>query len=71
VITVGCSDRAGGPYPEQGDCCTHLLLLYRFAAMCRGAVAKGRLLYVPKREFAYRFHLSYAIYIPQNIKHEV
>ena len=57
------------PYTEQRDC-THLLLLYRFAAMCRGAVAKGRLLYVPMREFAYRSHLSCVICIPEYIKNK-
>ena len=63
LLWVVATERAGGPYTEPRDC-THLLLLYRFAAMCRGAVAKGRLLYVPMREFAYRSHLYCVIYIP-------
>lgn len=66
VVAIG---RAGGPHTEQGDS-THLLLLYRSTAICRGAVAKGRLLYVQKREFAYRFYLSCVIYIAQHIKHK-
>jgi uncharacterized protein VirK/YbjX len=57
------------PYAERGDG-THLLLLYRFAAICRGAVAKGRLLYVQKREFAHRFYLSCVIYVAQNITYK-
>jgi len=67
LLRVEAIERADGPCTEQTDC-SHLLLLYRFAAMRRGTVAKGRLLYVPMREFAYRSHLSCVIYVPHNIR---
>jgi hypothetical protein len=69
LLWVVAIERAGGPHTEQRNG-THLLLLYRFAATCRGAVAKGRLLYIPMREFTYRSHLPCVICIPEYIKNK-
>jgi hypothetical protein len=57
-----------GPARNRGNW-THLLLLYRFAALCRGAVARGRLPYIPTREFTYRFYFPLVICVYQMIRH--
>jgi hypothetical protein len=54
--------KGSGPCPEHGQLnWTHLLLLYRFTALCRGAVARGRFSYILQRKFTCRFYMSHVI----------